>query len=183
MTITLSQLTATSLTALALLAAPAAAFQKGSPPAASDDCDHVAMAHWGGDPDSGLVAEAVTICGEDGRVRATLTLVASDGEVRFQRQYPTDEVMLLASPAEGDMPTRLDYWLAAFTDLDNTTHIPGEDAEFPFYPADGLTDADINALRDEGRDMACYIQGLESANCLVRDGKDVREIGVWLFPG
>ena len=46
-----------------------------------------------------------------------------------------------------------------------------------------LTDADINALRDEGRDMACYVQGMESANCLVRDGKDVREVGVWLFPG
>ncbi|WP_417478815.1 hypothetical protein [Maricaulis maris] len=171
-----------SLAALAALATPALA-QKGPAAAAPDDCDHVAMAHWGGDPDSGLVAEAVTICGEDGRVRATLTLVASDGEIRFQRQYPTDEVMLLASPADGDMPTRLGYWLAAFEDLDNTTHIPGEDAEFPFLPAEGLTDADINALRAEARDMACYVQGLESANCLVRDGKDVREIGLMLFPG
>lgn len=171
-----------SLAALAMLAAPALA-QKGPASANPDECDHVAMAHWGGDPDSGLVAEAVTICGEGGRVRATLTLVNSDGEIVFQRQYPTDEVMLLASPEDGDMPTRLGYWLAAFEDLDNTRQIPGPTTEFPFYPAEGLTDADINALRAEGRDMACYIQGMESANCLVREGKDVREVGLMLFPG
>ncbi|RKR00386.1 hypothetical protein [Maricaulis maris] len=171
-----------SLAALAVFASPALA-QKGPAPAATDDCDHVAMAYWGGDPDSGLVAETVTICGEDGRVRATLSLVDSAGEIHFQRQYPTDEVMLLASPTDGDMPTRLDYWLSAFSDLDNTTHIPGPEAEFPFYAAEGLTDADINTLRAEARDMACYVQGMESANCLVRDGNGVREIGLMLFPG
>ncbi len=171
-----------SFLALAALATPALA-QKGPPPGSAEDCDHVAMAHWGGDPESGLVAEAVTICGEDGRVRATLSLVDGDGEILFQRQYPTDEVMLLASPVDGDMPTRLDYWLSAFSDLDNTAHIPGPEAEFPFLPAEGLSDADIDALRDEARAMACYVQGFESANCLVRDGKTVREIGLMLFPG
>lgn len=183
MTSTLSQTFAISLTALALIAAPAAALQKGASPAASADCDLVASAPWGGDPDSGLVAEAVTICGEDGRARATLSLVDVDGETRYQGIFPTDEVMLLAWAEPGQMDEALTDWLGAFTDLDNTAHIPGADVEFPFYAADGLTDADIDTLRAEARDMACYVQGMESAMCLVREGEGVREIGVWLFPG
>ncbi|MFY0638132.1 hypothetical protein [Maricaulis maris] len=176
-----------SLIALAAIAAPAAALQKGpspaAPPSASADCDLVAAAPWGDDADSGLVAEAVTICGEDGRIRATLSLVDDKGETRFQRVFPTDEVMLLAWAEPGQMDAALTDWLGAFTHLDTTANIPGPDAEFPFYAAEGVTDAEIDTLREEAREMACIVQGLESALCLVREGEGVREVGVWLFPG
>lgn len=171
-----------SLAALAVLASPAMA-QKGEAPAASADCDLTATAHWGGDPDSGLTARAVTTCEAGGRIRATLTLVDEAGTIQHEGHYPTDEVMVLAWAEPGQLAASLDEWLTAFTQLDNTIHLPSDTAEFPFYPAEGLTQADIDALRTRGLDMACYIQGMESANCLLRDGDGVREIGVWLFPG
>jgi hypothetical protein len=148
-------------------------------------CPHIsASAPRRGDPDSGLVAEAVTICGvDDDRICATLSLTNSASARVYEGRFPSDEVMVLAWAAPGQLAASLDEWLTAFTDLDNTIHLPREDAEFPFYPAEGLTRDDIDELRTMGHDMACYIQGMESAMCLLRDGDGVREIGVWLFPG
>ncbi|WP_297732687.1 hypothetical protein [uncultured Maricaulis sp.] len=171
-----------SLAALSALAAPALA-QKGAAPAATADCGLSATADWGGDPASGLTARAVTACDANGRIHATLSLVDATGTTQFEARYPTDEVMLLAWAEPGQLAPALADWLTAFTDLDNTTHIPGPDAEFPFYAAEDLTETDINTLRTEARDMACYVQGMESANCLVREGDGVREIGLMLFPG
>ncbi len=182
MRITLRHTVTTGLIALAALTTPAFA-QKGGAHATGPDCGLTATADWGGDPASGLTATAVTTCEDDGRIWATLSLTNATSARVYEGRFPSDEIMVLAWAEPGQLAASLDEWLTAFTQLDNTIHLPSDTAEFPFYPAEGLTQADIDALRTEGRDMACYIQGMESAMCLLRDGDGVREIGVWLFPG
>ncbi|WP_203294907.1 hypothetical protein [Maricaulis parjimensis] len=174
---------------LAVTAAPALAQGKPDPgpgPAPNPipaECDLSHEVAWGGDAASGLVATAQTWCTPDDMVWARLTVSSADGRVRHEANYPVDEVMLLAWPGENGLAGGLETWLADFAHLDTTAHLPRMTDEFPFYPAEDLTEADIDALRDQDLPMACYVQGMESANCLIREGEGVREIGLWLFPG
>ena len=147
------------------------------------ECSLSRAVPWGGDEASGWLVRASTFCmgGED--IRAVLTVTNADGETLHRGLFATSEVMVLAWRSGDGLASGLEEWLSAFTNLDNTAHLPGSDAEFPFYPADGLTDADISALRSQGLDTACYVQGMESALCLVKEGDTLRPIGVQLFPG
>lgn len=58
-----------------------------------------------------------------------------------------------------------------------------QNGEFPFYPAEGVTRDLYNQVRDANVPLYCYVQGMESSNCLaLRDGA-LESVGVQSFPG
>jgi hypothetical protein len=55
--------------------------------------------------------------------------------------------------------------------------------EFPFYPEEGMTQAQYAAIRAANKPMFCHVQGGESMACYAVDGDTLRKVGLQSFPG
>jgi len=55
--------------------------------------------------------------------------------------------------------------------------------EFPFYPEEGMTQAQYAALRTANKPMFCHVQGGESLACYAVDGDVLTKVGLQSFPG
>lgn len=55
--------------------------------------------------------------------------------------------------------------------------------EFPFLPADGMTRDRYMSIKTNRTPVYCYIQGIESINCVVLQGGALVPFGVQTFPG
>lgn len=137
------------------------------------------------------VIEAVSM-GPDCR-RAVATIVVRDDEgVLWTQAYPTARVMTLAGAEDAPgMRAALSEWI----DRSNRTYASSSalpdwpegaqgpvSGEFPFYVAD-LRREDYVALRQRDVPVFCYVQGMESLNCLALEHGALTEIGVQTFPG
>jgi hypothetical protein len=128
--------------------------------------------------------------------KAVATIVVRDvqGNALWAQAYSTEHVMVLA-PAHDTAAMRiaLSEWIdpAGNTTLQTTGALPEwpanaespQNGEFPFYPDEGTTREDYNAVRDANTPMYCYVQGMESLACAaLRDGA-LQSVGVQTFPG
>lgn len=158
-------------------------------PAMAADCEMTVKQNWLGD----LVATAVAsgACG-----MANIELVVRNGvdEVVWSMSHQSDHMMGFDDIVGPDaLRMALGDWLGAYADAGSTDRLPewpqGADqpdsGEFAFYVAEGLSQQDYEALRTGGYPMICYIQGRESALCLVRhpDASALINVGVQSFPG
>ncbi len=58
------------------------------------------------------------------------------------------------------------------------------DGEFPFRPAEGIDAATVAQYRKGKLPLFCYVQGMESGNCLAKNKNGTLiELGIQSFPG
>lgn len=138
--------------------------------------------------------EASTMGTDCAKAVATIVVRNVQGDALWAQAYSTEHVMLLA-PAQDPAAMRiaLAEWIApeSNTTLQMTGGLPEwpanadspQNGEFPFYPDEGTTREDYNAVRDANTPMYCYVQGMESLACVaLRDGA-LQSVGVQTFPG
>jgi len=138
--------------------------------------------------------EAGTMGADCAKAVATIVVRNVQGEVLWAEAHQTEHVMLLA-PARDPAAMRmaLSEWIAPETNttMQTTGALPEwpanadspQNGEFPFYVNEGETRENYNAIRDANTPMYCYVQGMESLNCLaLRDGA-LQSVGAQAFPG
>ncbi len=155
----------------------------------AEDCDFSMEQPW---PDD-LVASAHVsgLCNQ-----ATIDLVVRNGvdEVVWSASYESQYVFGFEDILEAEpMQAALTRWLTDYVDVSSTDKLPdwpeGADmpdgGEFPFYVEEGLSRADYQKIRSADYPMICYVQGIESSLCLIRqpDINALTSIGAQSFPG
>lgn len=126
---------------------------------------------------------------------ATLIIRNPAGEPVYWTSQVASQTMVLAGKTG---PKELGAGLKEWTDPNSSTiqtadalpewkkgtESPGAGSEFPFYPDEGLTQEDYEAIRATKAPTFCFVQGMESLDCLVL-GKDgvLTSVGVQSFPG
>ncbi len=124
----------------------------------------------------------------------SLTLTNPDSETIWQETYRSDQLFDFNWATNAvEMQASLDLWLGDYADARSAGSLPewrvGEatpvGSEFPFYVDEGVTREAYVAAREADRPMVCYIQGMESARCLIiaPGGASVETLGVQSFPG
>jgi len=176
--------------ALAVACTPAATTET----AAVSGCQAAATETWtpadGADP---LTIEANSSGPDCAHAIATLTVRDASNDVMFADVFVTEQVMLLAGVADAAaMQTALAEWIdsdrpafattSALPDWPQGAESP-DAGEFPFHVDEGLAQADYLALRSRGVPTLCYVQGMESLNCLALENEQLTPIGVQQFPG
>lgn len=128
--------------------------------------------------------------------RAAVTLVfraAASGEITRMETHRAMDVMTLASVTDtAGMETALAEWIDQTNpEFASSANLPDwpENAEmpmrgdFPFLPTEGTTREAYNVIRTRAAPLFCYVQGMESINCLALVDGDLDSIGVQTFPG
>lgn len=174
----------------ALLAACAPAEEAGR---AADGCALRAASTWNAGADASLSVEATTSGPDCARAAATLAIRDAAGAVLFASAHPASQVMTLAQAHDAAaMQAALEEWVsAANPQLAGAAALPAwaadadapTEGEFPFYPAEDVDREAYAELRRRDLPMFCYVQGMESLNCLTLEGGAVRSVGVQSFPG
>lgn len=174
-----------------LAAALPARAQKGSTAPAQHNlpCGAVAQSTW---LDVFLVSASAN--GPCAQADIVLTLANPAGTIVWQETYRSDQLFGLSSASNPtELETELMLWVTQYVDGRPSGTLPdwlagqGEPValEFPFYVDEGVSRDAYVELRTADRPMVCYVQGMESARCLVvtPDGKGVESPGVQSFPG
>lgn len=170
-----------------------------TPKSASTGCAVRQTATW--DPNfgkarTGLLApfqiEAVSSGPRCATARVVLSIRNSAGTLLHRRTYRADQVMGLYNASNrAQMRTELRTWITFRGGENFHDNLPAwprgasepEEREFPFRPADTITRAQYNAVITQRTPVYCYVQGMESLNCLMlRDGTLV-PFGIQSFPG
>ncbi|MFN3170430.1 MAG: hypothetical protein ACE37E_07035 [Hyphomicrobiales bacterium] len=162
--------------------------QKG-PSQTGASCDASAEANW----PEGITASG-TVTGPCQAAEVALTLTNQNGEIIWQETYRSDQLFDFNWATNAvEMQASLDLWLGDYADTRTAgtlpDWLPGEEApvgsEFPFYVDESVARDAYVAAREADRPMVCYIQGMESARCLIiaPDGASVETVGVQSFPG
>ena len=176
-----------SLLALAAACAPAEEQE-----VLSDGCDTRATSQWvAGDATYSIEA---TTQGPDGdRAVATIVIRDSSGVPDFAEVHVAGQVMVLAGAADpAAMQTALAEWIdptrggfqtsSELPDWPANAEAPAS-GEFPFYVGDGVDRATYLDIRGRNVPMFCFVQGMESLNCLAREEGGLAHVGVQAFPG
>jgi len=177
-----------------LAALAAACSQAEEQDAMSEGCDARATAQWATDADPNASIEATTTGPDCARAVATLIIRNGSGEPLYSETHIPSQVMTLAQASTpAAMQTALQEWVdpASNTTMQTSSALPEwpanadspQNGEFPFYAAEGWTRDLYNQVRDANVPLYCYVQGMESVNCLaLRDGA-LESVGVQTFPG
>ena len=122
----------------------------------------------------------------------TIVLRAPNGKVVWVDAMPTDDLFVFDQAKSGNKmgPAAVD-WLTQSHSFKTTADFPawkkGADSpvagEFPFYPDDSVDQATYEDIRAKKQAVFCYVQGMESINCLALVDGDLDSIGVQTFPG
>ncbi len=141
-----------------------------------------------------FTVEASTMGADCAKAVATIVVRNVQGDVIYTEAHSTEHVMVLA-PAHDSTAMRaaLTEWIApeSNTTMQTSSALPEwpanadspQNGEFPFYPIEGTTREGYNEVRDANVPLYCYVQGMESLNCLaLRDGA-LESVGVQSFPG
>ena len=160
----------------------------GAAIAAEEGCAALARAEWpvGATP---LRVEARAFGDACDNATAVLVVSGEQGPM-YQAAFATPWVFGLAEAGTSEaMTAALSEWISQ-RGARSTGELPrwfpgGEtpEAEFPFYPAEGLDQAGYEELRAANLPMLCFPQGLESALCVVARDTVIEEIGYQTFPG
>lgn len=160
----------------------------------SEGCAARATAQWNTSADPNASVEAFTTGPDCARAVATLIVRNGSGAPLYSATHIPSQVMTLAQGSTPQaMQTALAEWIdpASNTTMQTSAALPEwpanadspQNGEFPFYPADGYNRDLYNQVRDANVPLYCYVQGMESSNCLaLRDGA-LEEVGLQSFPG
>jgi hypothetical protein len=173
------------LAALALI--PMAQAQPSAP-----RCNVFVSTLWANGPTPKLKVEAIS----DGPscAKAVITFVVRDntGKVLHNQSFISEFV---ATTSEARTPTQmraaLRNWIGIQGGLVTNASLPNwlagatapEGREFGFTPDESITRADYLTIRNGRAPILCYVQGIESLNCLVWRNNGLEPFGVQAFPG
>lgn len=131
----------------------------------------------------------------DGAV-ATMAIRNAAGEPMFWTSQVAGQTMVLAYKANAkELSDGLKEWIDpkgssiqtsdALPEWSKGAEAPGKaDAEFPFMQAEGMDRDTYEAIRAQKAPTFCFVQGMESLNCLVLDKDGVlTSAGIQTFPG
>ena len=159
---------------------------------ASVRCTARATAPWVGGPAPRLRLEAFSDGPTCAKAIAVFAVRDSVGKVVFSQSHTSE---FLATTSQARTPTQmraaLGAWLGAGDRRFNHATLPnwlvGADRpveqEFPFMPDPSITRADYLAIKSSRAPVLCYVQGMESLNCLVYRNGGLEPFGIQSFPG
>lgn len=160
-----------------------------APAADVDLCSLDISVSWELEDVAPLTQRATTRCAQQGEVLITRTIYDAGGQELYRADYVTQHIMTLSpdsgfvtSPAE--LPGAIEDWLSVGPGRSRTSELPPyqDTAEFPFMSgADGVNEHE--AWRAGDYPMQCYVQGMESMNCVALVDGEIVELGYQLFPG
>ncbi len=177
-----------------LLIAAAAALAAACTPAEETEvmsagCDARAVGSWtAGEATYSL--EATTAGPDCARAVGTFVVRDSSGAPIYAEAHLAQHVMMLSHADDTNaMETALGEWTTV--QAQTSSQLPEWAAnadspvsgEFPFYPHEGIDRAQYEAVRANNLPMLCYVQGMESLNCLVLEEGGFASIGLQSFPG
>ena len=178
-----------------LMFAAALAAAGAMPPAlASEKCTASADGVWAA-AGKGVTVEAFARGATCETAAAAFVVRDETGAIVFSGVYQTDQIMVLAGmKTPKELETALKGWIDPTQGgFETTASLPEwkagaeapESQEFPFYPEEGMDQATYTKLRNAKAPLFCFVQGMESTNCLVKDPESgsIFPIGVQTFPG
>ncbi len=155
----------------------------------SAGCDARAVGSWNAG-EATYSLEATSAGPDCERAVATLIVRDSSGVPIFAEAHLAQHVMMLS---HADDTAAMEAALGEWTDVQSQTsaQLPEWAAnadspvsgEFPFYPHEGIDRAQYEAVRASNAPMLCYVQGMESLNCMVLEEGGFASIGLQSFPG
>jgi hypothetical protein len=162
------------------------------PVAGADRCDSMTSGRWAPVDGVSVAVEAASLGPTCAEAVATI-VVRDENGVLFAHAYPAAQVMVLAGARnEAAMRTALGEWIDSSNNTVNTSSaLPDWPAgspepvsgEFPLYVDDSLDRTNYLALRERNVPVFCYVQGMESLNCMAYENGLMTPIGVQTFPG
>jgi hypothetical protein len=133
---------------------------------------------------SGLTIEAFAQGPSCAQAVAVISIRKKSGEAVWVQSYITQNVMNFTQPAAATskvLTATLKDWISGEGFMKSADKLV-EGGEFPFTKNDD--DETFNKYRKAKSPLFCYIQGMESGNCLTVDKSgSVVELGVQSFPG
>ena len=155
-------------------------------------CEVTASKPWTPVAGAEMTVEAGTLGADCEHAVATIVIRDHSG-VAYTQAYPTAQVMNLAQARDSRaMRTALAKWIESSNHtMETTSALPDwpegatgpQNGEFPFYVNEGFTRETYMALRERNVPVFCYVQGMESLNCLALQDGILSEIGIQSFPG
>jgi len=162
------------------------------PVAGADRCDAMTRTTWAPADGASVAVEAASLGPTCAQAVATI-VVRDENGVLWTQVYPAAQVMVLAGARnDAAMRTALGEWIDSSNNTMSTSSaLPDWPAgapepvsgEFPLYVDDSLDRTNYLELRERNVPVFCYVQGMESLNCLAYENGLMTPIGVQTFPG
>ena len=126
--------------------------------------------------------------------KAVVVFVVRDdrGVVLHHAAYQSEYVAITKDArTRTQMQSALSEWVGRGASRDRHENLPNWTAgapapvprEFPFTPEDGITRAAYLTVKTNQTPLLCYVQGMESINCLVLREGTLEPLGIQSFPG
>ncbi|BCW88306.1 hypothetical protein sos41_14450 [Alphaproteobacteria bacterium SO-S41] len=164
-----------------------------APVLAAEKCTASADAVWDA---GGEKVKIEAFASGDTCEKATAVLAVHDGtgQVIYSNVGGADGMMMLGEKKTSkELAAALAAWIDVKTNAGTTADLPewkqGTEmpmrGEFPFYPADGIDRDTYEAARAAKTPMYCYVPGIETSACLIRDPQSeaIYLLGGQSFPG
>lgn len=178
--------------AISVLSACTFAANTGGGQQSASGCTVTASTEWEINPNARMTVEAVSN-GADCASAAAMITLRDENSIAWVEAYPVANVMVLAGAADRTaMQTALNEWISTANPAYATSRaLPdwpqGADApmsgDFMFYVVEGTTREQYLALRARDVPVYCYVQGMESMNCLALEDGILTSVGLQSFPG
>jgi hypothetical protein len=175
---------------IAAVAALAACSQAEEAETMSAGCDARGVSQWAAG-EATYSVEAASFGPDCARAVATIVIRDGSGVPVYSEAHLAAHVMPLAHVTDAvAMQTALAEWTnpgqrqtsAGLPQWPANAESPAT-GEFPFYPHEGIDRAQYEGIRARNLPVICYVQGMESLNCLVLEDGGLTSIGLQTFPG
>lgn len=116
---------------------------------------------------------------------AVLTIRKASGQVLWTRAHAARELLNFTQDPITDsksMTVKLKEWMSGDGFMNSADKLT-ESGEFPFTRAEGVNQTMFKKYQASKLPVFCYVQGMESGNCLIVDKGTVVELGIQSFPG
>ena len=176
------------------------AFSIAMPAVSAQRCDVRATRIWQSDHSKPFTVDAFSSGPDCSNAVVSLVIRSKTGKPEFWFSSPAADLAAFTTINEKPianskaMKAALEQWIGLATKpiLDGFDKLPDWKAgdagptqsEFPFRVNDAITRDDYIKWRKSKRALFCFVQGMESANCLiVNDSGSIIEVGIQSFPG
>lgn len=165
--------------------------------AAPPRCDLTSTQNWIIPAMQGSAATTLRVIGRStgrrcSKAALSYTILNARGRVLFRKNYQSEFVAPFTQVrTRTQMAAALTDWIRpvnrANFKADLPDWLPGADApverEFGFTPAETMTREEYLGIKGDRTPLRCYVQGIESINCVIYHGGVVDPFGVQAFPG
>lgn len=161
--------------------------------AAAGPCVAAASRDWAPEGGPPFKVEATSAGPDCQHAVATITIRNAANDIYWVEAYPASQVMSLAAARTLDemQAALLDWTDSANSTIVTSSALPDwpantdgpENGEFPFYIAEGMDRGQYMSIRQQNVPVFCYVQGMESLNCLAYLDGGLTVVGIQSFPG